>query len=491
VHNRVQVILTFALTLFLVAGHGPNVPAAEPPDAVRVSRLIAQLGSAVFAEREEATRALAALGPVALDRLRQAAETSDPEVRRRAAKLLPQAERRLAADRILKPRRVALVYHDTPVTEAVADLGRRTGLPLKIVGDPAALARRRLTLDTGDSTLWDALDQFCRKAGLAERGLDPAGFQDERYEYTGGGRRIVAFDRTTWGSAARASGPLLLADGPWQEVPTCRAGAVRIRALSRDAKAEGEKELVLEIILEPPLQWQSTLAVRADRGVGAGGQVPKQRVAPGGLGALAGSMAEEVLVVWDGSGEFPANPFGDTRHVLLRLGDGLGQRLRELSGTIAGQVRTPPETLAVVDDILQAAGRTVQAGDGSTLQVVGAKRAEDGPYRVHVALTSAPPELVTGGIPARLVVLVRPWWGRETEGIPADGPNFTLLDAQGRRFAPEGGEVQGMLGQGLRHDFTLRYQPLADGAPPARLLYTGRRTVTAEVPFTLRDVPLP
>jgi hypothetical protein len=266
---------------------------------------------------------------------------------------------------------------------------------------------------------------------------------------------------------------------------------VRIRALPPETRAEGEKELVLEVIPEPPLQWQSTLAVRVRRAVGAGGQVLKQRVAPGGLGPVAGGAAEEVLVVWDGSGEFPANPFGENRHVPLRLADGADQRLQELSGTIAGQVRTPPETLAVVENVCQAVGRKVQADDGSTLQVLEATRTEDGPYRVHVALTAAPPALVNGGVPARLVVLARPWWGRETEGLAPDGPSFALLDAQGRRFAPLEGEVQGSLGKRLRHDFTLLYQSQADRGPPAKLVYLGRRAVTIEVPFTLRDVPLP
>ena len=34
-------------------------------------------------------------------------------------------------------------------------------------------------------------------------------------------------------------------------------------------------------------------------------------------------------------------------------------------------------------------------------------------------------------------------------------------------------------------------QSQADRGPPAKLVYLGRRAVTIEVPFTLRDVPLP
>src|SRR5262245_61676696 len=51
--------------------------AAEPgkdADAQRIARLIEQLGSTQFTEREAATQELARLGPTALDGLRQAAE---------------------------------------------------------------------------------------------------------------------------------------------------------------------------------------------------------------------------------------------------------------------------------------------------------------------------------------------------------------------------------------------------------------------------------
>src|SRR5262249_49399721 len=159
-----------------------------------------------------------------------------------------------------EPERVRFVYQDVPVTVAVADLARKTGLSLQITGDAARLAKRRLTLDTGDTTFWDAWAQFCRKAGLTERGLDPAAFQDDRSEYDPGQRKIVALARTSWGgSTARPNSPLVLADGPWQELPTCQAGAVRIRALppgtpaGNIAKAEGEKLLVLEALPEPHL----------------------------------------------------------------------------------------------------------------------------------------------------------------------------------------------------------------------------------------------
>ena len=475
----------------------PPVAAQASPEAVR--RLIGRLGSKQFAEREAATRELRVLGATALEPLRQAAAADDPEVRRRTQKLLGEIERTVAAEHLLRPRRVRLVYRDTPVTEALADVMRETDLPLRVAGDATPLAKRRVTLDTGDTTLWDALAQFCRKAGLADGGLDAAALGDDRYEYNLDRRKIVGFDRTAWGNAPRADGPLLLTDGPWHEWPTCLAGAIRIRALPpgtptpNTPRADGEKLLVLEVMPEPQLRWQGALAVRVDRAVGEKGPVLKRRAVVGGLGATAGAAAEETLVIWDGAGEFPANPFGDGRHVYLRLplGEQPVPRLTELAGTLAAQVRTPPEPLAAVDNILRAAGQTVRGADGSSLRVIEIETVDEGQYRIRLALTSQAPELVRGGVPARLVVLTRAWWGRGMGAVAPEAIGFVLVDGRGRRYSPANVEAQGALAEGLRHEFSLLFEPLPDQAVPARLVYTGRRTVTVEVPFILRDVPLP
>lgn len=66
------------------------VPAvAEPTTEAVARRLVRQLGSESFQERETASKALRSLGEKALPALKHAAASSpDAEVRRRAAKLL-------------------------------------------------------------------------------------------------------------------------------------------------------------------------------------------------------------------------------------------------------------------------------------------------------------------------------------------------------------------------------------------------------------------
>src|SRR5262245_45034999 len=81
------------LGLLFLAGaclltEAPPSPGAEP-DPDRVDRLIRQLGSDRFKEREAAAKALEELGEPALPALKRAATDSpDVEVRRRAEALL-------------------------------------------------------------------------------------------------------------------------------------------------------------------------------------------------------------------------------------------------------------------------------------------------------------------------------------------------------------------------------------------------------------------
>ena len=67
------------LTLVLALTHAPTDP--PPPEA---AKLIPQLGSRKFDERESASKQLAKLGPGALPQIRAAATHKDPEIAARA-----------------------------------------------------------------------------------------------------------------------------------------------------------------------------------------------------------------------------------------------------------------------------------------------------------------------------------------------------------------------------------------------------------------------
>jgi sugar lactone lactonase YvrE len=85
-------------------------------DAAAIARLVRQLGSDEFAEREAASRALEAIGEPALEALQTAAEDDqDPEIRRRANAVV-----RVVEARLLRERQVYCLKGHTGYVETVA-----------------------------------------------------------------------------------------------------------------------------------------------------------------------------------------------------------------------------------------------------------------------------------------------------------------------------------------------------------------------------------
>lgn len=153
--------------LGLVSLPGGTAPAAEELPTERLAQLIGQLGSDHFKERAEAFRSLEAIGPAALELLRQAADSPDMEIKRRSQELVQKIQRRADRERLLAPKHVHLRFDGTPLETAVAEFARKTGYQIVLAGDKS-LSKRPITLDTGAVSFWEAFDLFCRKAGLVE-----------------------------------------------------------------------------------------------------------------------------------------------------------------------------------------------------------------------------------------------------------------------------------------------------------------------------------
>lgn len=145
----------------------------------RITRLVRQLSSEDFAEREQATKELAAAGSSAVPFLRQAAQSGDVEVAQRARQCLKQikgeteAEVTLAALRLIGLRKpagaaeVLLAYvpaaADEPLARetrfALAAVAHTNGKPNPVIvkalqdSDPAAAAAARAALGQDDGKL--------------------------------------------------------------------------------------------------------------------------------------------------------------------------------------------------------------------------------------------------------------------------------------------------------------------------------------------------
>jgi hypothetical protein len=141
---------------------------AEAPDAAKIAKLVEQLGSDSFADRQKANDALDAIGEPALEALRKATSSTDAEVRKRAKELVDKIEKRSYNSRALAAKMVHLQYKDTPLPDAVADFAKKSGYLIVLHDPDGKLKDKKITLDTGKVTFWNAMEQFCLKAGLTD-----------------------------------------------------------------------------------------------------------------------------------------------------------------------------------------------------------------------------------------------------------------------------------------------------------------------------------
>ena len=149
------------------------IQAVDGPDP---EELVSRLGSNTYADREAAGEALVKIGREALPALGKAAESRDPEVRRRAATLAARIE----AGAVLNATRVRLDVHDRPLAEAVEAIEResamrlRPGVGVGKVGVEPTWPEGRVTLEASEPVpFWQAVDRLCAAGGL-QRLFPPA-----------------------------------------------------------------------------------------------------------------------------------------------------------------------------------------------------------------------------------------------------------------------------------------------------------------------------
>lgn len=348
--------------LLLAAAAVRTASADMPPknDSHTIQHWIESLGSSSFAQRERATRALEDIGPPALEAVRKATHSSDSEVRNRATRLLPRISLLADTQEVLRPTRVHLKYQQTPLAAAVADFARQSGYSMALDNDDTGtLTGRKMTLDTGETTFWQAYDQFCRVAALVE--VPRRGKSNFRRSQTYVPRRdfgsalVLASGDEPSGAAARqvlgkepSKKPpsavkrkqpavmFLFGPGKPADLPTCYDGALRIqvRSITRDAENDARNIRVnLTIAVEPKIGWRNVSGADVETAVDDRGQRLAQLGVRGDVRSdLSAPSAPDT---------FPILPEGDPYRpaLYLRLGTERARRLRDLKFSVYGSVR--------------------------------------------------------------------------------------------------------------------------------------------------------
>jgi hypothetical protein len=476
------------------------VASAEPPSDAAIDRLIGQLGDTKYSTRDAATKSLLEIGEPALERLRKARTSTDAEVRRRSAQLVRQIEQRVEMAQLLAPSRVRLVLKETPLPDAVAELARKANVKIELKGDRAELAKKKVTLDTGDVSFWQAFDQLCRKVNLTEEPPPPdkskprSGVTGSIVIIGGAGMGRVAARDILKLPAEEEPKAIVLREGKPTDLPAALAGNVRVRILPADAylpgKPRGENELLigLEAKVEPRMVWKGVVGLRVSKALDDQGRqladitiLPKPEAEPNRGGGVV--VINQVRI--DGSRPEP----GLTGPIPLRLrkGTGTSKSLKELSGALIGVMQTAHEPLVAIDDILKAAGKSVKGEKAGVVKVVEVSN-KDGEVKMRLHVESPAASFDDGPpLPGNMTVIIN----GEVQGQKKDslsGINFTLLDSKGKPLTLTKASDTGVRA-GSAREVELVFQSKEQA--PTKFIYSGRRTALVEVPFTLKDVPLP
>jgi hypothetical protein len=485
-----QLLLAFALCLILPSWEFAQTPPPAHPDASRIDALIRKLGSSSFVQREQARKELEAIGPSALDTLRLANKTTDAETSHRLTELIRRFEEQLLTKQILAPKEVHLKLNGVGVQQAITELANQSGYPIQFLGDATKFADKKITLDE-KMPFWQALDKLCEQAGLMER-VDLASQVAPGITEFGGKnvmRRIQTFP-----PAPMPAGPIVLIHRGNEKSHVSYAGA--IKAEVRISRHVAAKELnVMLIVSSEPRLLNNTLVGRPilykmlDN---QGANLQPNLESP----KLDGPMVAEAVHVL-----FDQQQLGNSRVAKIRVKEGEqpAKQIKELAGKLTMQVDLQNEKLAKIDNILQAAGKSVDAANGGTMKVLHVKKLDNGLIEVQASLENLAQNPFGGNvlINGNGAMIIRGnviinggnirTIGRNSRDLP------DLLDSKGQKLTLTGvsSDSVNFVNGSTARTATMLFQPTPSPAEPRELVLFGTRTHMVAVPFRFENLPLP
>jgi hypothetical protein len=428
----------------------------RPPvkDGKFIDALIVQLGSSKFEERASAQKQLDAIGAPALAALKKAKQIGDLELSRRAGELVRKIEEREFQADMLRPKRLRLNVADLPIAEAVAKLAKVSGYALQADGNLKTLSKK-ITLDTGAVTFWEAFDKLCTRAGLIEKMAVPY---------------ALFHNRVTYITEPCA---LTLLPGTPKNESVNYAGSVRFRLYALPKEKSADYRLMLEAAAEPRLDGFALVgAPNIKKSVDEHGhdlvfdtearvaQEPKRRVINDGV---------NVEEFWRQYAFLHFKPAKESSRTLA-----------ELRGSYTVQIKTPEERLTV-DKVLESVGKIYNNGKhGETFSVDEFQTIGPGKYSARFTWTIPLVDPFGGGHDA---------WG--WDDLVGD-PVAEIFDSKGNkldRLPSKGISVQVVKGAAV-HKATVVFQANAGQSEPARLVLIDMRPKRFEVPFMFQNVPL-
>jgi hypothetical protein len=469
--------------------------AAQAPDPLAVK--VQNLAHPRYAEREKAARELEAAGEPALAALKPALQSKDEELRARAAAVAERIERSLRSERLLAAPKLALKFEKTPLGQAVVEFAAKS--QRHVILDRAAVKNleRTVTLDTGEVPYWQAVGAFYRAAGLVE--------DDEPFAAPPPGSGPSSGPR----AIRRLHGPgttntIRLIDGQPPSSVACDR-AFRVRALpvnhagNNYDDTKGEVTFHLDIDPAPGVPLREVIGVEVRKAVADGDrELAAAHPAPpyAGFMGLEEQLVMRQLVIASGDFVISEAMRGPAQPVVLKTGGLRPKKLAELQGVVVARVVTPPEPIVTLGQLLQKEGREASA-DGMTVQVQGFTTDKGGRTTVQLRLatrTDQGDDVLN--LPIQMKGQVRQFIRINRGGIRGEAgklPDFKVLDQTGQPLKGLSVQLTAATFDGTTsvQDVRLTFDRPVAGADELSLVLLCKRTAVVEMPFVLRDVPLP
>jgi hypothetical protein len=516
--------IAMCVGLSMLAG---SLVAGEPPPLPAPAELVGKLGSDEFREREAAGKRLDELGVAALDALRLACRSEDPEVARRARELVGRIEWRHANEVALAPTLVELSVENAPLADVLASLSKQTGYTVALAGD----ATKRVTLKTGKVPFWEAVRAVCDATDLqvaaaggfvapdsplsvraaapvapmgpgGPRPLPQPGFRvPAQPGLPGPVSPAVEAAKLPPGASSPTSVVLEARPIGAPRRPAAVYGAVLVEAIAVPPAAAipDVSVTLLQVWPEPRLNWQQTKGVkvtraldRTDRALAAEpdlGQPPQILRTRGGV-AVVQQVNGNVVLLNPGASDPTPSPAAFTPNVRqavvkFRTDDRPADALREFSGSVIGFIRSGAERVATTalkpgeqstaDGLADATMRTTLGNDGEGKFTLTAEL-------VYDPTTVSPSALISpAGDPGPV--------NRTVYGVgvtSADGKPYQVAPLQVSQTIPSRAQARQ-----VHLVLRLALSPAEKGqAAPTTATFWATYNKPVEVPFVLRDVPV-
>lgn len=478
------------LALGVAGASGPATPLPKA-GAPNLAALVEQLGSEQFSDREAASAALEKIGLPALDALRTAMRSDNPEVRERSALLFNKLKRTVDSATRLTAKRVSLDYRDMPIGVAINDLKARTGLNFTLDPNRVANPLRKVTCRTAELPVWEAVEAFCQAAGLCEAFL---------LELDVPKTSVVRRGYVPPPAPPNADAvPVTLIDGPPQRLPGSRSGAVRVLALPhtfpghRITLGTGETTLAFDVTPAPGLGWQEVAGVKITKLIDsenrAGGLGVDKTIVPRDEMNLG--LQPRMAMRFDMNGNsIPPDCLVNPRivPVPLKIATPSARMLKRLEGSVYGNVQLANQRLITVENPKEKVNGSFDGPDELKFTLLEYKD-PPGPgglgtirvqldFPIDYGVSRRPRNMNNFGWPEAPRM---GWQGCRVEAFDAAGKPFALSSSGFTGFGHDG--------MTMRQEFTMTFRP--SQGTPAKLVVVGPRLVPVEVPFVMENVPLP